>query len=455
MSISPELEAIVRACLEKKRDRRPQSALELRRLLDSCSVEAWDSDQARQWWLDHQSAFETHGTLYRVRSEVTTVFYVAALVLRKDPRRQCSSARSAMPKTCTRTDAEASPIGAVPPANMDAPLACDSFRAPERFLRARREMGHLLGDGRRAGYAWPSAVLRGVCRFMVASSSVVLAGACGSSKGLSPSAAELDAAGVFNRGTAGPGPTPCPSLEGARCPGPPDAAVSADGGSGAAPDADAAAHDGGVALDAAQADTHPADSALAELTADVMGSPDASTALDAGAQDAGLLDASTDGTSTCQLLGTATPGCGAGTSAYAFSLYPLPLPLRAGQGYAFGVHIWSNGGFFVGNVVVTLGSSTDGCTVSAPLAQWTFTGTDIMETVCVKPQQDLTQVIETRSAASVGLDSNEFTYCGPVSDGALDRRGRCARGGPRRRDHLVNLSRSEPWRCAAGRPIRR
>jgi serine/threonine-protein kinase len=60
VSISPELEAIVRACLEKKRDRRPQSALELRRLLDSCSVEAWDSDKARQWWLDHQSAFETH-----------------------------------------------------------------------------------------------------------------------------------------------------------------------------------------------------------------------------------------------------------------------------------------------------------------------------------------------------------------------------------------------------------
>ena len=257
------------------------------------------------------------------------------------------------------------------------------------------------------------SALRGICRFMVASSSVVLAWACGSSKALSQSAPESDAAGVFNRGTAGQGPTPCPSLEGARCPGPPDAAVSADGSSGAASDADAAAHDGGGALDAVPADTPPADTAPAELTADVMGSPDASTALDAGAQDAGLLDAITDGTSTCQLLGAITLACpGPGGSAPADRVTNLPVPLRAGQGYAIGVHIFG-GAFFIGNVVLTLGPSTDGCTVSAPLAQWTFTGTDIVETVCVKPQQDLTQVIVTQSAASVGNYGAEFTYCGP------------------------------------------
>jgi hypothetical protein len=243
----------------------------------------------------------------------------------------------------------------------------------------------------------PVESLRGVCRFMVASSSVVLAGACGSSKALSPSAAESDAAAVFDRGTAGPGPTPCTSLEGARCPGPPDAAVSADGGSGAASDADAAADDGGEA--------------------DIRTSSDGGVALDAaldgGAQDAGLLDASTDGTSSCDPLGSITLACpGPGSSAYAFNLTGLPFPLRAGQGYALGVRISSGGAFFIGNVVWSVGPSTDGCTVSAPLGQWTFTGTDIVETVCVKPQQDLTQVIVTRSAAAVGSDGADFAYCG-------------------------------------------
>jgi hypothetical protein len=238
------------------------------------------------------------------------------------------------------------------------------------------------------------SVLHGVCRFMLALSSVVLAGACDSSKAPSPSAAESDAAGVFGRGTAGPGPTQCPSLEGARCPGPPDAAVSADGGSGATSDAAAAAHDGGEA--------------------DVRTSPDYGVALDDGsAQDPGLLDASTEGTSTCHLLGSVTLACpGPGGSATAFTTSGLPLPLRAGQGYALGVHIFSGGAFYIGNAVWSLGPSTDGCTVSAPLGQWTFTGTDIVETVCVKPQQDLTQVIVTRSAAAVGTDGAEFTYCG-------------------------------------------
>src|SRR5215471_5638755 len=59
VSISPELEAIIRACLEKKPDRRPQTALELRRRLDACALEPWDSDKARQWWLRHPSAFGT------------------------------------------------------------------------------------------------------------------------------------------------------------------------------------------------------------------------------------------------------------------------------------------------------------------------------------------------------------------------------------------------------------
>jgi serine/threonine protein kinase len=58
VSVAPELEALVRACLEKKPDRRPQSAAELRKRLESCALEPWDADKARHWWREHQSAFD-------------------------------------------------------------------------------------------------------------------------------------------------------------------------------------------------------------------------------------------------------------------------------------------------------------------------------------------------------------------------------------------------------------
>ena len=256
------------------------------------------------------------------------------------------------------------------------------------------------------------SVLRGVGRFVVASSSVVLASACASSKAQPPSAAESDAAGVFS-GTAGQGP--CESLEGARCPGPADAAVSGADGSGVASDVDAAAQDGGVTLDAPPADTNPADTAPAELAGDAMGSGEASAGLDAGAQDAGLPEATTGGPSTCQSLGIEALDCpGPGSTATAFSLSGLPLTLQAGQGYAFGVNILSTGNLFIGTAAWSIGPSTDGCTVSAPLAQWTFTGTEIMDTVCVKPQEDVTQVILTLSATiELGSARIDITYCGP------------------------------------------
>jgi serine/threonine-protein kinase len=54
VTVPAELEAIVLACLEKKPERRPQSAAELRRRLEACAVEPWDNTRARSWWLEHQ-----------------------------------------------------------------------------------------------------------------------------------------------------------------------------------------------------------------------------------------------------------------------------------------------------------------------------------------------------------------------------------------------------------------
>jgi serine/threonine-protein kinase len=58
VKVSPELEAIVRACLEKRPEQRPQSALELRRRLEACAIEPWDADRIDEWWLEHESALD-------------------------------------------------------------------------------------------------------------------------------------------------------------------------------------------------------------------------------------------------------------------------------------------------------------------------------------------------------------------------------------------------------------
>jgi eukaryotic-like serine/threonine-protein kinase len=53
--ISPELEAVLLACLEKSRDKRPQSAHDLTALLDRVSTAgSWSIQDANSWWLDHE-----------------------------------------------------------------------------------------------------------------------------------------------------------------------------------------------------------------------------------------------------------------------------------------------------------------------------------------------------------------------------------------------------------------
>jgi serine/threonine-protein kinase len=58
IAIPAALEAVVLACLEKDADRRPQTAADLRQRLEACTVEPWDSESARLWWLKHQAELD-------------------------------------------------------------------------------------------------------------------------------------------------------------------------------------------------------------------------------------------------------------------------------------------------------------------------------------------------------------------------------------------------------------
>jgi serine/threonine-protein kinase len=52
--ISPALDAVILACLEKQPSQRPQSVFELRRLLRAVPpTTGWSDDQAAQWWTCH------------------------------------------------------------------------------------------------------------------------------------------------------------------------------------------------------------------------------------------------------------------------------------------------------------------------------------------------------------------------------------------------------------------
>jgi serine/threonine-protein kinase len=58
VAIPAELEAVVLACLSKDPARRPQSAAELRRRIEACTVDPWDGVQARAWWDEHQAQLD-------------------------------------------------------------------------------------------------------------------------------------------------------------------------------------------------------------------------------------------------------------------------------------------------------------------------------------------------------------------------------------------------------------
>jgi len=59
-AVPADLDALVLACLSKAPSDRPASAAELKRRLEACTVEPWDSGQAQEWWRQHQSALRRH-----------------------------------------------------------------------------------------------------------------------------------------------------------------------------------------------------------------------------------------------------------------------------------------------------------------------------------------------------------------------------------------------------------
>ena len=50
VAVSPELDAVVLACLEKDPNLRPQTVVELRQQIEACPVEPWDREAALAWW---------------------------------------------------------------------------------------------------------------------------------------------------------------------------------------------------------------------------------------------------------------------------------------------------------------------------------------------------------------------------------------------------------------------
>jgi serine/threonine protein kinase len=63
IALSPALDAVVLACLEKDPNLRPQTAAELRQRLEACQVPPWDRDAARTWWGEYPADAEIDAAL--------------------------------------------------------------------------------------------------------------------------------------------------------------------------------------------------------------------------------------------------------------------------------------------------------------------------------------------------------------------------------------------------------
>ena len=73
IAISPELDALVLACLEKDPNARPQTAAELRRRIDACQITPWDREAVRGWWREHPAEPETDAPLSAADAQTIAV----------------------------------------------------------------------------------------------------------------------------------------------------------------------------------------------------------------------------------------------------------------------------------------------------------------------------------------------------------------------------------------------
>ena len=85
--ISPDLESLLLACLEKSRAKRPQTARELSMRLDRClAATRWSIDEAENWWSRHESGLPpvTESTVSDAAKSATTAAYDRTYVSNND-----------------------------------------------------------------------------------------------------------------------------------------------------------------------------------------------------------------------------------------------------------------------------------------------------------------------------------------------------------------------------------
>jgi serine/threonine-protein kinase len=82
------LAALVLECLDKQPERRPQTADELRRRLETCITAPWTAENARAWWSQHQSEME--------RDEAPSVHTGRTIEVAGNARRTPEQARGAI-----------------------------------------------------------------------------------------------------------------------------------------------------------------------------------------------------------------------------------------------------------------------------------------------------------------------------------------------------------------------
>jgi len=73
VAVPADLEEVVLACLAKDPEQRPQSAVELRRRVEACAVEAWDDARARAWWREYRPLLEGAGQMIPAESKTIAV----------------------------------------------------------------------------------------------------------------------------------------------------------------------------------------------------------------------------------------------------------------------------------------------------------------------------------------------------------------------------------------------